>query len=125
MNYKIEDLNIFITPKANKMNDFPGIAWLEFEFPKSIKTVLFIQCGYINNRKNGDDCYEIIGRLYESNNPRETGENHIGKLYIYVYGHPENVRYETYYEQLEWRPDGSFYVVTQSDEIFHYDPKSK
>ena len=123
MKHKIENLNVFITPKAEKMKEFKGIGWLEFEFPKPIRTVLFIYCGYIENRKNGDDCYEAVGRLYESNNPRETGEDHIGKLYIYVYDHPENVRYETFYEQLEHRPDCSFYVITQSKEMFHFKPK--
>ena len=88
--------------------------------PKPIKTVLFIHCGYIKNRKHGADCYEAVGRLYKSNNPRETGKNHIGKLYIYVYDHPHNIRYETSYDQLENRPDGSFYVITQSKHMFHY-----
>jgi hypothetical protein len=125
MKYKIENLNVLITPKAEKMKEFEGIGWIEFDFPKSIKTILFIHCGYINNRKNGDDCYEVVGRLYESNNPKETGEDHIGKLYIYVYNHPDNVRYKTFYEQLEWRPDGSFYIVTQSKEMFHIKPRKK
>jgi len=123
MKYSLEKLNIFMTPKADKMKEFDGLGWLEFEFPKLIRTVLFIHCGYIKNRKHGDDCYEAVGRLYESNNPRETEEDHIGKLYIYVYDHPENVRYETFYEQLEHRQNGSFYVITQSKEIFHYKPR--
>ena len=123
MKYKLEKLNIHITPKAEKMSGFPGIAWVEFEFPKPVRTALFIHCGYITKGKRGNNYYEIVGRLYESENPRETGENHIGKLYIYVHNFPSNVRYETYYEQLEWRNDGSFYIVTQSKEIFHYKPK--
>jgi len=123
MKFKLENLNIFITPKADKMKEFNGISWLEFEFPKLIRTVLFINCGYIKNRKHGDDCYEAVGRLYESNNTRETGEDHIGKLYIFVYNHPENVRYKTFYEQLEHRTDGSFYIVTQSKELYHYKPR--
>lgn len=114
-----------MTPKAEKMSRFPGIGWIEFEFPKPMRTVLFIHCGFIENRKHGEDCYEIVGRLYESNNPRETEEEHIGKLYIYVYGYPDNVRYETFYEQLEHLPGGSFYVVTQSDHLLHYKPRQK
>ncbi len=73
------------------MKEFDVLGWLEFEFPKLIRTILFIHCGYINNRKNGDNCYEAVGRLYESNNPEDTGEDHIGKLYINVYDHPKNV----------------------------------
>ena len=125
MKHKIENLNIFITPKAEKMKGFDGLGWIEFDFPKSIRTVLFIRCGYIKNRKHGEDCYEAVGKLYESNNPKETGEDHIGNLYIHVYGHPENVRYETFYEQLEHRPDGSFYIITQSKEMFHFKPRIK
>lgn len=124
MKVKLENLNVFITPKADKMNEFDRIGWLEFEFPKMIRTILFIHCGFIKNRKDGDDCYEVVGRLYESDNPRETGEDHIGKLYIYVYDYPENVRYETFYEQLEHRPDGSFYVITQSKEMLHFKPRN-
>ena len=125
MKYKIKNLNLHITPKAEIMTKFPRISWIEFEFPKSVKTVLFIHCGFIDKGKRGSDYYEIVGRLYESENPRETGENHIGKLYIYVHNFPSDIRYETYYEQLEWRPDGSFYIVTQSKEMFHYKPTSK
>jgi len=122
MKFKVDNLNVFMTPKADKMKEFVGIGWVEFEFPKLIKTVLFIHCGYIKNRKNGDDCYEAVGRLYESDNPKETGEDHIGKLYIYVYDHPANVRYETFYEQLNHHPDGSFDIITQTGKRFHIKP---
>ena len=80
MKFKLENLNVFITPKAEQMKEFVGIGWVEFEFPKLIKTVLFIRCGYIKNRKAGDDYYESIGRLYNSSNPRKTGKDFIGSL---------------------------------------------
>lgn len=51
MKFKLENLNIFMTPKADKMKEFDEISWLEFEFPKPIRTVLFIRCGYIGNQK--------------------------------------------------------------------------
>ena len=117
MKYRISSLNMFITPKAEKMSEFHGIGNVEFEFPQLIRTVLFIHCGLIRasvRDSNSKDYYEIAGRLYESDDPQATDENHVGKLYIYVRDHPNATRFETSCERFEWHPDGSFDVISST-----------
>ena len=72
----------------------------------------------------GEDRYEIVGRLYSTNNPQQNGENHVGKLFIYVYGYPDSIRFETVVEQLEWYADGSFDVISPDGSRHLYKPKS-
>lgn len=114
---RISSLNMFITPKAEKMSEFYGIANVEFEFPQLVRTVLFIHCGLIRasvRDRNLKDYYEVVGRLYESNVPQASDEKHIGKLYIYVHDYPIATRFETNCEIFEWHPDGSFDVVSST-----------
>jgi hypothetical protein len=109
MKYRIADLNMFITPKADKMSEFSGIGHVDFEFPKLVKTVLFINCGLVRaSLRGGQDHYEVVGRLYESSNPKETGENHVGKLFVHVYNYPHATIFKPSCELLKWRADGSF-----------------
>lgn len=111
--YKMEDLQLFATPKAEQMFEFPDLPQVEFEFPGIIRTMLFIHCGRVRaSRRGGKDYYEVVGRLYESDNPQQTGENHVGKLYIHVYDYPHATRYKTSVERLEWHADGSFDIIT-------------
>jgi hypothetical protein len=89
-----------------------GIGDVAFEFPVVVRTVLFIHCGGVRTSLGGAmDYLEIVGRLYSSANPQQTNEKHVGKLYIRAHGSPENPRYETSIEQMEWHPDGSFEVI--------------
>ena len=120
MRYTIGDLNIFATPKADMLYSFKGFAKAQFNFPDTVRTVLFIQSGQVRaNRQGGRDYYEIVGRLYTSENPRQTGENHIGKLYVHVYNHPHDTEFKTTTEKLEWHPDGSFDIISENGERFH------
>ncbi len=71
-----------------------------------------MECGLVRaSRQGGEDHYEVVFRLYESSNPRETGENHIGKLYVRVFGQHGNYRFVPYVERFEWHADGSFDVI--------------
>ncbi len=106
--YKVNQLKIHMTPKAETLLKFPSIAHVEFFFPKTIKTILFIHC-----TKLGYDEYEACGRLYATNNPKNTGENHIGELFIRFTGSSEGKEYETTIEILEWHSDGSFTIITE------------
>jgi len=94
------------------MFEFQGIANIEFEFPKVVRTVLFIHCGLVKS-SDEKEYYEVVGRLYESDNPQETGENHIGKVYIWVHDHPHATRFQTSCECFEWHSNGSFEVITK------------
>jgi len=112
MKYQLTNLQMFATPNAEKMFEFNGLPQVEFEFPGMLRTALAISCGLVRaSRHGGEDHYEVVFRLYESANPRETGENHIGKLYIRVFGYPGNYRFQPYIERFEWHPDGSFDVI--------------
>jgi len=115
MKYRIADLQIFSTPKAERMFEFSDLPQVEFEFPKTIRTILFIHCGVVRAR-GGKDYFEVVGRLYESANPKETGENHIGKLYVYVHDHPQATRFTTTVERFEWHDDGSFDIILPDGE---------
>jgi hypothetical protein len=114
---------MFATPKAEKMFEFSGLPQVEFEFEGIVKTVLFIHCGRVRaSLQGGKDYYEIVGRLYKSDNPQETGENHVGKLYINVFDHPFNTIFKTSVEKFEWYEDGSFDVITANGERHHITP---
>jgi len=103
-----------MTPKSETLLKFPDIGNVEFSFPTTIKTVLFIYC---NNR--GFDEYECCGRLYASDNPKETGELHIGKLFITFSGSSEGKNYKTIIEILEHHKDGSFTIITEDGKRNH------
>jgi len=121
MRYTIGNLNVFATTKAEMMYNFQGFAKVEFDFPHAVKTVLFISSGRVQSDRQGDqDYFEVVGRLYASGNPRETGENHIGKLFVHVYNHPHNTEFTTTTEQLEWHADGSFDTITEDGTRFHF-----
>lgn len=125
MKYRLKDMKIFTTPKAEKMFEFRGLSEISFEFPGVVKTILFIQCGQVRGSlRGGKDYYEIVGRLYESDNPQETGENHVGKIYIYVHDHPHATRFETSVERFEWYPDGSFDVILPDGQRIRRKPPS-
>lgn len=106
--FKVHQLKVHMTPKAETLLKFPSIGNVEFYFPKSIKTILFIRCN-----KFDYDKYECCGRLYASDNPRDTGENHIGELFIRFTGSSGGKEYKTIIEVLEWHSDGSFTIITE------------
>jgi len=113
MRYKIGSLQIFATPQAEPMFQFQGLPDVTFEFQGLINTILFIHCGMVRaSLRGGEDFYEIVGRLYSTYHPNQNEEKHEGKLYVYVYGYPDAIRFESYVEVLEWHPDGSFDVIT-------------
>lgn len=125
MKYKIEKLKMFTTPKAEKMFAFSGLPQVEFEFDRTVRTVLFIHCGQVRaSRHDEKDYFEVVGRLYESENPQETGENHIGKLYVYVFDYPHAMRFKTLVERLEWHQDGSFEIILPDGERIKRTPPS-
>jgi hypothetical protein len=115
--YRIGDLNIFATPEAEKFAAFHGLVWVALEFPGVVNTVLFIQCNLVRSDIRGDkDHFEIIGRLYESDNQElaltgHTRERHVGKLYIRVYDYPHATRFEPSIERLEWYSDEEFDII--------------
>lgn len=112
MKYQIGNLQVFTHPKAEKMFEFPSFGHVEFEYPGTVRTLLFISCGQVRgNLRGGEDYYQAVARIYKSSDPQGNDENHIGKLYVDVYGHPGNIRFETKVERLEWHPDGSFDVI--------------
>lgn len=112
MKYRIADLQIFTHPKAEKMLEFTGLGFSDFEFPGIVRTLLFIHCGQIRgSQKGGEDYHQAVARIYESDDPQSADENHIGKLYVDIYGQPGNLRFKTKVERLEWYPDGSFDLI--------------
>ena len=112
MNYAVSDLQVFTTPKAEAMFGIPGVSGAVFQYPGTIRTVLFIHCGVVQASRLGREDYTtIVGRLYESADPKSTNENHIGKLYINVHGKGQSRRIETMVERLEWHADGSFDLI--------------
>ena len=118
MKYKIGDLQIFVTPDAERMMEFYGLPEAEFEYPGPIRTLLFIDCGVMTGdvQSGGHDYYQVVGRMYESANPEQENENHKGKLYVSVHETAGVMRYETKVERFEWYPDGSFDVISPSGE---------
>jgi len=125
MEYKIANLQIFATPKAEKMFEFPELPQVTFDFAGTVRTILFIHCGQVRaSRHGGKDYFEVVGRLYESANPKETGENHIGKLYIYVHDHPDATRFSTTVERFEWYADGSFDIILPDGQRIRRTPPS-
>lgn len=112
MKYRIDRLQLFATPNAEKMFEFKGLPQVEFDFPGVVQTALAISCGLVRaSRNGGEDHYEVVMRLYESSNPKETNENHVGKLYVRVFGQGGGYRYIPYVERFEWHADGSFDVI--------------
>lgn len=112
MLYAIRDLQVLTTPKAEKIFEFTKFPTAEFDFPKRIQTLLFGECILIRGSlRGGKDFYQAVARIYESANPQQTGEKHVGKLYVSVYDHPYATRFETKVERLEWYSDGSFDVI--------------
>lgn len=113
MIYRIGELQIFATPKAEPMFQFEGLPNVTFEFFELVNTILFIHCGLVRaSLRGGEDHYEIVGRLYSTYHPNQNDEKHIGKLYIRVYSDINNPRFETYAEKFEWYPDGSFDIIS-------------
>ena len=114
MKCRLAQLKVHATPKAEKMFAFCGLPEVEFDFPGTVGTVLFISCGLVRSdvRFPGMAPYlDVVGRLYASDNPQESSENHIGKLYVWAHDHSAATRFETKCERLEWHPDGSFDVI--------------
>lgn len=114
--YAINQLIMHITPKAETILKFPKLGHAEFNFPKVIKTILFIRCNPISYNKYE---YECEGRLYASENPKDTGELHIGLLYIQFTGSSEGENYKTTIEILEHYRDGSFDIITEDGQRNH------
>lgn len=113
--YKIADLIVHTTPKAEKIFEFSAFPQVEFAYPGAIRTVLFGECVEVRaSLHGGKDYYQVVGRLFESDNPKETDEKHVGKLLVSVYDHPQATRYETEVERLEWHSDGSFDLIESS-----------
>ena len=120
MKYQLSQLKVFSSPKAKLMFEFKGLSKVEFDFPSKIHVALGISCGLVRaSLRGGEDHYEVIYRLYESANPQETGEMHIGKLCVHVYGHPLNTTFKTTVERFEWYRDGSFDMITAKGIISH------
>jgi hypothetical protein len=110
--YKLKDLRVSATPDAEKMFEFKSLRSVEFDFPGTVRTVVFTHCGLVKaSQKDGQDYYEMVGSLYESDNPVERGEKYVGKLYMHLYGYPDDERFETQAEQFEWHADGSFEII--------------
>lgn len=118
MKYKIGDLQVFVTPDAEKMMEFHGLPETFFEYPGTIRTLLFIDCGLMTGDvgSGGRDYYQVVGRMYESADPRGEDENHKGKLYVNVHETDGGMRFEAKVERFEWHPDGSFEVFSPSGE---------
>lgn len=118
MKHKIADLQMFVTPDAEKMLEFDGLPETEFEYPGTIRTLLFIDCGLMTGdvRSGGRDYYQAIARMYESPDSQGENETHKGKLYVNVLEGDGVMRFETKVEKFEWYPDGSFDVISPSGE---------
>lgn len=88
MKYKIADLQTFVTPDAEKMMEFHGLPEAEFEYPGTIRTILFIDCGLMRGdaRSSGRDFYQVVARLYESESPEEDEER--GALQVFIINFP-------------------------------------
>lgn len=120
MKYRFSDLQLYSTPKAKKMFEFKGLPNVEFNFPNVIRTGLAISCGLVRGSLHGgEDHYEVVIRLYESANPQQTGENHIGKLYIRIFGATGKHQFQSYVERFHWHPDGSFDVIAPDGTKHH------
>jgi hypothetical protein len=123
MKYRFSDLKLFVTPNADGMSKFSGLLNVEFDFPSIVRVALAISCGLVRgSRSGGEDYYEVVIRLYEGTNPQETNENHVGKLYIAVFGYPYNTTFKTRVEKFEWYEDGSFDVIAANGERHHVTP---
>lgn len=123
MRYKIGELQIFATPKAETIFQIEGFPSVTFEFSGLVNTILFIHCGLVQaSQQGGEDYFEIVGRLYSTYHPNQNEEKHEGKLYVYVYGHPNSTRFETLVEHFEWYPDGSFDVITPDGQRHKVNP---
>jgi hypothetical protein len=116
--YKIGDLQIFAMPNAEKMMEFHRLPETFFEYPGTIRTLLFIDCGLLTGdvTSGGRDYYQVIARMYESADPQAGDENHKGKLYVNVHETDGVIRFEAYVERFEWHSDGSFDVISPSGE---------
>lgn len=116
MKYKIGDLQIFVTPDAEKMMEFHGLPETFFEYPGTIRTLLFIDCGLMTGDvgSGGRDYYQVVGRMYDSADPQGEDENHKGKLYVNVHETDGVMEFETNVERFEWHPDGSFDIISPS-----------
>lgn len=125
MKYKLSELQIFTHPKAEAMFGFPHVGFVEFEFPGIVRTLLFIHCGVVRSSvRGGTDYQQAVARIYESDDPQGNDENHIGKLYIDMHGYPDDIRYETKIERLEWHPDGSFDLIQPNGERMRCKPSA-
>ncbi len=123
MRYRLNDLQLFLTPKAEKMLTFEGLPDVTFEFPGIVQTALAISCGLVRaSLHGGEDHHEVVIRLYASTNPQETGENHVGKLYVRVFGEYRSCRFQTYLERLAWYADGSFDIISPEGERVRINP---
>ena len=120
MKYRLKELQLFATLKAEKMFEFKELPNVEFEFPSLVRVALAISCGLVRGSvRGGEDYYEVVLRLYQGANPQQTNENHIGKLYIAMLGHPNRMTFRTSVERFEWYEDGSFEVITAEGERRH------
>ena len=120
MKYRLRDLQMFATPNAEKMYEFRELPNIEFDFSGIIRTALSISCGLVRDSlQGGQDHYEVVLRLYESANPQQTGENHVGKLYMRVFGQKGSYQFKPYVERFEWRSDGSFDVIAPDGTRHH------
>lgn len=120
MKYRLYDLQMYVTPKAEKMFEFKGLPEVEFEFPGTLRTALAIHCGLVRGSLHGgEDYHEVVVRLYESANPQQTGENHVGKLYVHVFDRSGNFRFQASVEHFHWHADGSFDVITADGTTRH------
>lgn len=119
MKFVLKDLVTHVTPKTENILDLPNLSFVSFDFPHPVRTVLFIHYGSI---KGQNQHQEIVGRLYSSENAKETNEKHIGKLFINVFGSGQDIKYEAYCEELIWNEDGSFDIVTNDDQVIHTTP---
>lgn len=110
--YRLMDLNTVVRPKADAMMKLKGLGKVEVEFPKEIETIQFISMIVIRGSKHGgEDLIELVGTVFPSDNPQE-GEMHIGKIYVKVYGDPDNPRYETSWCLIDWQEDDNFIMTT-------------
>lgn len=108
MRYRLNDLQLVLTPKAETILAFEGLPDVTFEFPGIVQTALVISCGLVRaSLHSGEDHHEVVTRLYASANPGETCENHVGKLYVRVFGEYGSCRFQTYLEGRAWYADGS------------------
>jgi hypothetical protein len=123
--YTIGELINFVTPQAEMLFKFNGFAKAQFNFPETVKAILFMKSKQVPASEPGEqDYFQIEGRLYASANPRETGENHIGKLYVNVHNHPDNTEFRTATVKLVWHSDGSIEFITEDGKRVHREEQS-